>query len=51
MGSRVSRSTSLTSRPIMSVGLFTAVDGLPKPRSVISANVKLALLCRSTLSE
>jgi len=55
MGSRVSRSTSLTSATMWYqhklILMHSVLIMLSLPLSVISANVKLALLCKSRLSE
>lgn len=51
MGSRVSRSTSRTSAGETLEIASARTNASHPPLSVISANVKLALRCRSTLSE
>ena len=51
MGSRVSRSTGLTSANEMFQHSSIESTVYRVPRSVISAKVRLALRCRSTLSE
>jgi len=51
MGSRVSLLTSRTSRGAVLAMRVDRHDPPHKPRSVISANVRAALRCKSTLSE